>query len=131
VESIAGMVRRQLADVDRGDAVYWTMQRLADDAFVGCIDLAAIDRWHHRAEIECMLDRACWGAGYATEAMQAVIVQAAQGLRLTRLSARAHLGNIRSMRLFEGLGFRREGVLRGYVLRDGQRRDVALFGLLL
>ena len=42
-----------------------------------------------------------------------------------------HLGNIRSVRLLEKLGFRHEGLLRGYVDRDGERRDCLMFGLLL
>jgi [ribosomal protein S5]-alanine N-acetyltransferase len=128
---IADIVQRQLAEGERGDAVYWTMERLADGVFLGCADISSIDRWHHRGEVGFMLDRAAWGAGYATEAMGAVIAHAAQGLRLKRLSARTHLGNLRSTRLLERLGFRREGVLRGYVERDGRRRDCALFGLLL
>jgi [ribosomal protein S5]-alanine N-acetyltransferase len=130
-DAIADILGRQLAEVERGDAVHWTLERLLDETFLGCADISAIDRWHHRGEVGFMLDRAAWGAGYATEAMGAVIAHAAQGLRLKRLSARTHLGNIRSMRLLERLGFRREGVLRGYVERDGRRRDCALFGLLL
>jgi RimJ/RimL family protein N-acetyltransferase len=47
------------------------------------------------------------------------------------LSARTQLGNVRSVKLLERLGFREEGLLRGYVHRDGERRDCQLFGLLL
>ena len=77
-----------------------------------------------------MLGREAWGQGYASEAMQAVLSYAAtQGLR--RLLARTHLGNRRSESLLEKLGFEEEGLLRGHVLRDGERRDCRLFGLLL
>jgi len=54
---------------------------------------------------------------------------AANGLR--RLLARTHLGNRRSDTLLERLGFQEEGILRGHVERDGERRDCRLFGLLL
>ena len=54
---------------------------------------------------------------------------AASGLR--RLLARSHLGNRRSDNLLATLGFQEEGLLRGHVLRDGERRDCRLFGLLL
>ena len=54
---------------------------------------------------------------------------ASTGLR--RLTARTHLGNRRSDALLEKLGFKEEGLLRGHVLRDGDRRDYRLFGLLL
>ncbi|MDB5493730.1 MAG: acetyltransferase, family, partial [Phenylobacterium sp.] len=87
-------------------------------------------RRHKRAEVGFMLGRQTWGQGYALEAMRAVIAFAASaGLR--RLTARTHLGNRRSESLLEKLGFEAEGRLRGHVLRDGERRDCQLFGLLL
>lgn len=77
-----------------------------------------------------MLDREAWGQGYALEAMQAVIALAgANGVR--KLSARTHLGNRRSEMLLQRLGFTEEGLLRGHILKDGERRDCRLFGLLL
>jgi RimJ/RimL family protein N-acetyltransferase len=107
------------------------MELAKSGACIGLCDLSEIDRRHSRADVGFMVARRCWGAGYALEAMHAVIGHAAQGLRLRRLQARAHLGNVRSMRLLDRLGFRREGLLRGYVERDGERRDCALYGLLL
>ena len=65
------------------------------------------------------------------EAMHAVIAHAAIVLRLRRLETRTQIGNVRAIRLLERLGFKREGLMRGYVERDGERRDCLLFGLLL
>ena len=77
-----------------------------------------------------MLGRDSWGQGYALEAMRAVMAFAASaGIR--RLLARTHLGNRRSDALLTKLGFTEEGLLRGHVLRAGERRDCRLFGLLL
>ena len=121
----------QLTAMAQRDGYYWAMIRTQDQAFIGCCDLTDIDLWHRRGEIGFIAARAFWGEGYALEAMQAVVDHAAQGLRLKRLSARAHLGNVRSVRLLEKLGFEAEGVLRGHVERDGERRDCELFGLLL
>ena len=68
--------------------------------------------------------------GYAQEAMQSVIAFAgANGLR--KLAARTHLGNRRSEVLLQKLGFTEEGLLRGHILKDGERRDCRVFGLLL
>jgi len=121
----------QLRDMDLGRALYWAMVRREDGAFVGCCDLSEIDRWHHRAEIGFMIGKPFWSDNYAYEAMLAVMSHAAQGLHLRRLSARAHLGNVRSVRLLTRLGFEEEGLLRGYIARDGERRDCLVFGLLL
>jgi RimJ/RimL family protein N-acetyltransferase len=127
---VAEIVRAQVADMTDGKAIHWASRTLADGGFVGCCDLLEIDRWHKRAEVGFLLGRGAWDQGYAHEAMQAVVAYAAtSGLR--RLTARPHLGNRRSEALLEELGFKEEGLLRGHVLRDGERRDCRLFGLLL
>ncbi|HEX5263068.1 MAG TPA: GNAT family N-acetyltransferase [Phenylobacterium sp.] len=127
---IANIVAGQVEEMAEGKAVYWTLRALDDDRFIGTCDLSEIDRRHKRAEVGFMLGRDAWGQGYALEAMQAIVAYAAtRGLR--RLLARTHLGNRRSDSLLEKLGFEEEGMLRGHVLRDGERRDCRLFGLLL
>lgn len=129
-ELVAAIVGAQVAAMAAGRALHWTVRGLVDDAFLGCCSLADIDRWHKRAEVGFMLDREAWGRGYALEAMQAVVAYAASsGLR--KLGARTHLGNRRSETLLEKLSFKQEGLLRGHVLRDGERRDCRLFGVLL
>jgi len=127
---IAAIVEGQVEEMAQGRAAYWAMRSLPGEEFVGVCDLSEIDRRHKRAEVGFLLSREAWGQGYALEAMQLVIAYAAaQGLR--RLLARTHLGNRRSDSLLEKLGFAEEGLLRGHVLRDGERRDCRLFGLLL
>jgi len=127
---IAAIVAGQVAEMADGRAAYWAMREIADDRFVGVCDLSEIDRRNRRAEIGFMLGRDAWGRGYALEAMRAVLTYAASA-GLSRLLARTHLGNRRSDSLLEKLGFEEEGLLRGHVLRDGERRDCRLFGLLL
>lgn len=129
-ELVAQIVSSQVAAMADGKCVYWAMIALDNAVVVGCCELGDIDRWHHRGAVGFMLNRDAWGQGYALEAMQAVIAYAAaSGIR--RLSARTHLGNRRSEILLQRLGFKPEGLLRGHVLRDGERRDCRLFGLLL
>ena len=124
------IVERQLMEMERGIARYLVVETAGYD-FLGVCDLSEIDKRHSRADVGFMIARPYWGGGYTFEAMHAVIGHAAQGLRLKRLQARTHLGNVRSMRLLDRLGFKREGLLRGYVERDGERRDCVLYGLLL
>ena len=47
---------------------------------------------------------------------------------IERFSARTHAVNERSAVLLKRLGFVLEGTLRGYVKRDGIRRDCWFFG---
>ena len=127
---IDAIVQGNVAEMAQGRAIYWSMRGLDDEAFVGVCDLSEIDRRHRRAEIGFLLSREAWGQGFALEAMRAILTYAATS-GLSRLLARTHLGNRRSDALLEKLGFEQEGLLRGHVLRDGERRDCRLFGLLL
>jgi ribosomal-protein-alanine N-acetyltransferase len=123
------IVARQAEQAIRQEAAYWTI-RTQGGGFLGVCDLSDQDRWHRRAEIGFMLDKAAWGQGYGLEAMKAVLEYAAtHGFK--RLTARTHVGNTASERLLEKLGFEAEGYLRGHVERDGDRRDCRLWGLLL
>ncbi|QUD88543.1 GNAT family N-acetyltransferase [Phenylobacterium montanum] len=121
----------QIKAAQEGEAIHWAMVRDADSAFIGVCDLSDIDPWHKRAEIGFLSARSVWGEGYTLEAMQAVLDHAAQQLHIKKLAARTHVGNVRSVRLLQRLGFEQEGVLRGHIERDGERRDCLLFGLLL
>jgi ribosomal-protein-alanine N-acetyltransferase len=131
LELTNAILDEQLADMAAKKAFYWAMELRQNGGFIGSCDLSEIDRRHKRAEVGFMIAKRYWGDGYTQEAMSAVIDHAAQMLRLQRLTARTHLGNVRSVRLLERLGFKQEGLLRGYVDREGERRDCLMFGLLL
>jgi len=127
---VAEIVASQVAQMRHGFAIHWSIRALDGEGFIGCCGLTEIDRRHKRAEVGFMLNREAWGQGYALEAMRSVIAYAASnGLR--KLTARTHLGNRRSENLLAKLGFQKEGLLRGHVLRDGDRRDCRVFGVLL
>jgi len=127
---VAQIVQGQVDSMQDGRALCWGMRTLAAGQFVGSCDLSEIDRRHRRAEVGFLLGQDAWGQGYALEAIRTVIAFAAtNGLR--KLTARTHLGNRHSEDLLEDLGFVEEGLLRGHILKDGERRDCRVFGLLL
>lgn len=127
---VAQIVQGQVDGMAGGRAIYWIIRTLAGREFLGSCDLSEIDRWHRRAEVGFMLGRDAWGQGFALEAMRTVVAFAATG-GLRKLTARTHLGNRRSEALLQRLGFQEEGLLRGHILKDGERRDCRVFGLLL
>ena len=63
------------------------------------------------------------GRGYAVEAARAVLDDAARRLGLTKVAAIVSPGNLRSVRVLEKLGFRREGDARP----PGEGADVHVF----
>ena len=97
---------------------------------IGTSTLYAIDRKNGRAEIGFILRASCHGRGYAREAVAAVIDHAFRSLGLRRIEADVDPRNETSIRLLEGLGFVREGVLRERWCVDGEITDTLLLGLL-
>lgn len=108
---------------------YWAI--VLSGAVIGTCDLSEIDDYHKRADVGFMLIRRHWNTGYAFEAMRAAIEYGARQLKLKRLSARTHAGNAVSAALLAKLGFAHEGTLKGFILRDGRRRDCEMFGRVL
>jgi RimJ/RimL family protein N-acetyltransferase len=84
-----------------------------------------------RANLGYAFARDQWGNGYATEATRAVVDYAFRTLGLEKAEARADPRNVRSIRVMERLGMRREGYLRSQVVRRGERCDRVLYGVLL
>lgn len=121
-EIVDAIVAGNLDAMDGGRALYWAMRLTADQTFLGLVDLSDIDRKRHRAEVGFILGKDSWGQGYAFEAMVAVTAHAAS-LGLRWLVARTQVGNTSSEKLLQKLGFEDAGYIRGYVDRDGERRD--------
>jgi RimJ/RimL family protein N-acetyltransferase len=80
-----------------------------------------------RASTGYVLSRDAWGAGYATEALVAM-VDVARAIGLRRLSALVHPEHARSIRVLEKGGFTREALLQRYDefpnLTPGEPSDV-------
>jgi ribosomal-protein-alanine N-acetyltransferase len=93
----------------------------------GLGELAVRDR---RAVIGSWLGRAWWGTGANHEAKALMCHLAFELLGLDRLGAYSNVEHARSQRALERIGFRREGVLRGYHRHGGRALDVVVFGLL-
>ncbi len=124
----AEIVASQIAAMEDGHFLYWTVWR--DEDAIGSVDLSGLDFTHRRGEIGFLFRRDQWGQGYGREAMGALIGHAFGQLRLERLEARIQAANVPAKKLIKLLGFAPEGRLTAYLLRDGMRHDVDVFGLL-
>jgi [ribosomal protein S5]-alanine N-acetyltransferase len=93
----------------------------------GLGELAVRDR---RAVIGSWLGRAWWGTGANGEAKALMCHLAFAVLGLDRVGAYSNVEHARSQRALERIGFRREGVLRGYHRHGERALDVVVFGLL-
>ena len=81
-------------------------------------------------EIGIMLSPAAQGRGLATEALAAIIEDGFDNRGARRIFADVDVDNGPSLRLFERLGFHREGLLRGNWMTHIGERDSVIYGLL-
>ena len=89
----------------------------------------ALRRRHgDEAELNYWIARPCWGLGFATEAGQAMIDMARNGLRLKMLSSGHFPDNPASGRVLEKLGFRATGATeKRWSAAHGQDADCLLY----
>ena len=125
------------ADLQREIGQYFAKRTLfqwgiadIEDRVIGTCTLSSLSAEHQRAEVGFALARLKWGNGYMAEALPALIRFAFDTLRLHRLEADVDPRNDRSIRLLEGLGFRREGLLRERYHLNGEIQDALYYGLL-
>jgi RimJ/RimL family protein N-acetyltransferase len=79
-------------------------------------------------EIGVILSRACWGQGYAAEALAASIDRAF-GDGVSSIVADVDPGNAASLKLFNSLGFRQTGYEKATFLLGGVWSDSVYLGL--
>jgi [ribosomal protein S5]-alanine N-acetyltransferase len=97
---------------------------------IGAIGLRLLDDYGHQGSIGYWVAKEARGRGVATAALRRVTRWALEDLGLPRVQLVADPENVASQRVAERVGFRREGLLRGYLDLRGERRDCVMFSLL-
>lgn len=113
------------------DSFLFAIRLLEDETLLGYIELDGI-LWPHQ---NCWLgiglgNSEHWGRGFGQESMELALNFAFNELNLYRVQLTVFSYNDRALKLYEKLGFQREGVFREHIQRDGRRYDMILFGLL-
>lgn len=98
LQTVASIGRNLVEDV----AIEWGMVLKSSGVMIGVVSLHNFEA--DQAEIGCLLAKAYWGRGVMREALLAVL-DVAPSVGLARLDAEIDVGNVRSERLFSGLGF--------------------------
>ncbi|MBA3777418.1 MAG: GNAT family N-acetyltransferase [Betaproteobacteria bacterium] len=84
----------------------------------------------HAAMLGYAIGSRWWGQGVATEAAQAVMAWGIPTFALTRVWASTDIRHLRSQRVLEKLGMRREAILPGHHLgRDREVIDEVVYGI--
>ncbi len=103
----------------------------ATDELVGVIGLHGVADKNRRAMLGIAIgEKAEWGRGYATEASRLMLAVAFETLNLHRVWLDVFADNARALRCYDKLGFKRDGVLREHVFRDGAYCDLVYMSML-
>ncbi len=95
-----------------------------DDLHIGNIKLDQFDHLARTAELGIMIgDADYWGKGYGSDACQLVLDYARDTLNLRKVSLTVFSNNPAAIRLYEKLGFEREGTLKNHIFADGNYHD--------
>lgn len=97
------------------------------DAVGGIGAIAGVGIGERTADFGYWLGEPVWGRGIATAAARAFLARLMADARFARLEAPVFAWNPASMRVLEKVGFRREGILRRSVSKDGQLIDSVLY----
>ena len=101
-----------------------------DDGLLGAIGLAGVDRRQLSGEIGYWIAREARRRSVGTRAARLISRWALTELELERVELLANPMNEASQRLAVRAGFTREGLLRKYRRRRGEREDLVMFSLL-
>jgi RimJ/RimL family protein N-acetyltransferase len=108
---------------------YWAIEEKDGGMLIGILSLT-LDCHNRKGEIGYWLDKGHWGRGYMTEAVWRVAHYGFDTLKLHRLELTHMVGNMASQRVAEKLEFQLEGCWREGHCKDGQFRDVKIYGML-
>jgi ribosomal-protein-alanine N-acetyltransferase len=97
---------------------------------VGVTGLSEVARRDRRATVGTWFGRSHWGSGINRESKALIASLAFEHLGFNRLTAWANARNGRSQVALERVGFRREGVLRGWHRHGDSYHDVVVFALM-
>lgn len=122
------LLERELAR-KAGETLSLAIAGTASDAFLGTISLLRFDWRDRRCEIGYWLAPWGRGRGAATRAVILLSRWALEEIGVGRVALCTDTDNAASQAVAERSGFAREGILRSYEDREGDRYDIVVFSL--
>lgn len=114
----------------RSNLVLAIIDKLTDQ-HIGNIALQDIDSINRSAELAIIIgDKNFWDKGVGKEACQLVLDHGFNNLNLYRMQCGTSDENVGMQHLAETLGFKREGIARSALFKNGSYRDVINYGLI-
>lgn len=113
------------------DSYRFAVEVTESGLYIGDCGINSID-WKNRvASLVIFIgSKGCRGKGYGTEAMQLLLSFVFNEININKARLNVYSFNERAIRSYEKCGFKREGVLRQEIFREGKYHDIIALGLL-
>ena len=129
LESIQEYVQSVQLD---SSSVFLAIVEKSSGQHIGNVKIGHINPVHRSADVGIIIgEKACWGKGYAPEALRLVATLARDSLKLHKLWAGIYATNTGSIQAFAKAGFVSEGRFASHWLEEGRFVDGIQMGLLL
>ena len=111
----------------RLESIHYGICLIETGHLIGVISFQQWKETQKQTQIGYMFDRAYWGQGYATEALQRLIRFGFEDLGVTRMEARCHEQNNRSQKLLTRSGFTHKKTQQHFSLLQMQTQDILVY----
>jgi RimJ/RimL family protein N-acetyltransferase len=116
----------------RSDMVLFGVRLTETAELIGTCQLHTIHPVHRSAELQIRLGKTSQRRkGYGTQAVRLLLEFAFRDLNLRRVYLHVFATNLAALRVYEKVGFTREGLLREAAFINGEYVDVVVMGILL
>lgn len=113
------------------DSAYFTVMELESSENIGSAQLFGINHWARSAELGLWIgEKSSRGKGYGTDIVHTLLGFAFHRLNLHKIMLTVDEDNPGAMRCYEKCGFRRDGILRDEVYKNGRYCNRLLMSIL-
>jgi RimJ/RimL family protein N-acetyltransferase len=123
-------VQEMFKEAIRGERLFFAVET-KDGTLIGDAALHPIDEKNRLGELLITIgEKGYWNKGYGTDTILLLLKLAFQEVNLQKVELRVFEYNERAIKVYEKCGFKREGVRRRALFRDGRYYDQILMGIL-
>jgi RimJ/RimL family protein N-acetyltransferase len=113
------------------DSYRFAIETIEDNIYIGDCGINSIDWKNSIASVVIFIgSKDYWGKGYGTEAMQTLLTFIFNQININKVRLNVYSFNERAIKSYEKCGFKREGVLRQEIFRNGRYYDIISLGIL-
>lgn len=127
IEETVGLIHSFKMNYSENKGFRWGIQIKGHSRLIGTVGFHAWSSKNRRAEIGYEVHPDYWGKGYAQESICKALEFGFNDMNLMRIGAIVFLENLQSNSLLMKLGFQKEGVLKNYIIQNGQSYDTNVY----